>query len=139
MKSRFTPLVKLKKSEVERLEQRFLVQKQTISSLETHIEQLLLEYDNISVPAHGDFSLFRQVQLLKQSTQTSIELVAIELNQAKEELSQIQQNINLAHKELEKFTFLERQEIEEYIKERKKKEQLELDEIAVMRHNTQKE
>ena len=108
---------------------------QTIRLLQKKIESSYAELHSMQVPHDGDFSLFRQMQLLKKRAQDEIGFNKHNLGMAENALLKAMQQLKTANIEHEKFKYLETTEIEKIIKAKKLQEAKELDEVAVMMFN----
>ena len=111
---------------------------QTIAILKDKIEASYNELRSIKIPDHGDFSLFRQVQLLKHRVQDEIGFNKHNLMLAENALLKAMQQLKTANIEHEKFKYLETNEIEKVLKAQKLKESKDLDEIALIAFNRKK-
>jgi len=89
----------------------------------------------MQIPEHGDFSLFRQMQLLKHRVQDEIGFNKHNLVMAENALLKAMQQLKTANIEHEKFKYLETNEIEKTLKAQKVKEAKELDEVALIAFN----
>jgi len=108
---------------------------QTIHIIEKKIEEAYVELHTLSVPREGDFSLYRQMQLLKKRAQDNIGFNKHNLALAENALLKAMQQLKTANIEHEKFKYLETTEIEKIIKKKKLQEAKELDEVALMMFN----
>ncbi len=132
MKSRFSPLVKVKKNSMQKSE-RFL-QKATVN-LNSASSALELSYNTlkeIAPPSRGSMS-----QMLASRTLLSSQRELIKHNQewvtfAKNQIEQAKAQLKADMIELEKFQYLELQEIKQELKKKAMLEAKNLDEIALM-------
>jgi len=108
---------------------------QTIKTIKEKIEASYNELRSMQIPKDGDFSLFRQVQLLKQRVQDEIGFNKHNLAMAENALLKAMQQLKTANIEHEKFKYLETNEIEKVLKAQKLKEAKDLDEIALIAFN----
>ena len=132
MNTRFTSVVKLKKSAMQRSEQ--VVQKANVD-LRSATDALELSYNSlgdISMPSNGTMgemlasrALFESQRDLIRHNQEWVEFATNQLNQAKERLK-------LDMIEFEKYKYLELQDIKKAIKKQKIQELRDLDEVAQM-------
>lgn len=112
---------------------------QTIRQVKESIENAYEQLRSIKAPEKGDFSLFRQMQLLKHRAQDEIGFNKHNLALAENGLIKAMQQLKTANIEHEKFKYLETNEIEKVLKAQKLKENKELDEIALMGFNKRKD
>lgn len=138
MKTQYSSLVKIKKDHLDIMEKSVRSCHETIGIIEAKIEASYLELASIELPHEGDFSIFRQMQLLKQRVQDEIGFNKYNLEVAKNALLKAMQQLKTANIEFEKFKYLESEEIKKIIKARKSKEAKELDEIALIAFNRKK-
>lgn len=132
MKSRFSPLVKVKKNSMQKSE-RFL-QKATVN-LNSASSALELSYNTlkeIAPPSRGSMS-----QMLASRTLLNSQRELIKHNQewvtfAKNQIEQAKAQLKADMIELEKFQYLELQEIKQELKKRALQEAKDLDEVALM-------
>lgn len=132
MKTRFTSLVHLKKSTMQRSER--LVQKAN-ADLHSASNALQLSYkslDDIETPQSGSITdliasraLLESQRALIQHNQEWVEFTQNQVNQAAQQLK----NDMI---EYEKYSYLELQEIKKIVNIQKKQEAKELDEVALM-------
>ncbi len=108
---------------------------ETIRIIKQKIEKAYVELHSMQVPRGGDFSLFRQMQLLKKRAQDEIGFNKHNLALAENALVKAMQQLKTANIEHEKFKYLETTEIEKIIKAKKLQEAKDLDEVAVMMFN----
>ena len=132
MKSRFSPLVKVKKNSMQKSE-RFL-QKATVN-LNSASSALELSYNSlkeIAPPSRGSMS-----QMLASRTLLSSQRELIKHNQewvtfAKNQIEQAKAQLKADMIELEKFQYLELEEIKQELKKKAVLEAKNLDEVALM-------
>lgn len=135
MKTRYTPLVKLKKSTMDKSET--LVQKASadLNSASTALSISYSSLDDIQTPSKGSItdllasrSLFASQRNLIDNNKKWVSFAEHQVNAAKEQLK-----IDMI--EYEKFKYLEFEEIKKALKEKKVQEAKDLDEIALMTYN----
>ena len=107
----------------------------TISQVKQKIEDSYSQLRSLEIPQGGDFSLFRQMQLLKHRIQDEIGYNKYNLEVAQNALLKAMQQLKTANIEYEKFKYLETNEIEKVLKAEKLKEAKDLDEIALIAFN----
>ncbi len=107
----------------------------TIKTINEKIENSYHELRTMQIPLAGDFSLYRQMQLLKHRVQDEIGFNKHNLLLAENALMKAMQQLKTANIEHEKFKYLETNEIEKVIKAQKLKEAKDLDEVALMAFN----
>ncbi|WP_321779347.1 flagellar export protein FliJ [Sulfurimonas sp.] len=135
MKTRFTPLVKLKKTTMEKSES--LVQKAN-ADLNSAAMALQIAYnslDDIESPTSGSMSDFLASRSLLSSGRGLIEHNKEWVNFASTQVGHAKEQLKLDMIEFEKFKYLELQEIQKKIKKIKKQEAKDLDEVALMTYS----
>ena len=139
MTSKFAPLTKLKKEQLDEA-RRLLAQANIyIQKLEADLVKLEIDLQNQQSPLSGNIALFKQHQVLIQACHDHIIRKKDEIYYAKQEHYKIQTAVKEALMEYEKFHYLQSQEIEAFKKKIEKEEAAHLDEVAIMGYNLQKE
>ena len=132
MKTRYSPLVKLKKSAMDKSE-RLLQQKNAeLTNAKKSLEDSYEYLDTISQPASGNINDLLASRSLLSSQRGLIENNKEWVRFAKDQLEDAKKRFKEDMIEFEKFKYLEVQEIKKYQKELKIKESKELDEVAMM-------
>ncbi len=132
MKTRFTPLVKLKKSTMDKSER--VVQKANadLNSAAMALEISYKALKEIDSPQSGNMSDFLASRTLLSSARGLIQHNQEWVGFAKNQVNQAKEKLKFDMIEHEKFKHLELQEIQKKIKEIKIKEMKDLDEVAIM-------
>ena len=132
MKTKFDSIVKIKKKEIEKIEQNIQKINASINMLREKIKSLNNKLSSFSFPKNGNFSQFNQYKILQNSMIDEIDnfknQIAILENRKKE----ILEDYKKAHIEYEKMKYLQSEEIKKNLKKQKQKEQIEMDEIAIL-------
>jgi len=139
MLSKFAPLTKLKKEQLEEARRLLTEVNLYIQKLQKDLEKLENDLKNQESPLSGDISLFQQYRLLTQACHDQIIRKKDEIYYAKQERHKVQDAVKEALMEYEKFHYLQTQEEETFRAKIKKEEALQLDEVAIMGYNLQKE
>lgn len=108
---------------------------QTIRQIQERIDNAYNDLRSMQIPAKGDFSLYRQMQLLKQRVSDEIAFNKHNLLLAENALVKAMQQLKTANIEHEKFKYLETHEVEKVLKAEKAREAKDLDEVALMMFN----
>jgi len=132
MKTKFDSIVKVKKNEVEKIERNINKLNSSIKMLEDKIETLNKKLSSFTFPKNGNFSEFNQYKILQNSLIEEIENFKNQLNILNNRKKELFQEYKKANIEYEKMKYLQKEEINRVLKKKKKKEQLEMDEIAIM-------
>ncbi|WP_373004843.1 flagellar export protein FliJ [Sulfurimonas sp.] len=132
MKTRFTPLVKLKKSKMDKSEQ--VVQKANadLNSAAMALEIAYQSIQDITPPQSGSMKEFIANRTLLSSGRGMIDHNKEWVGFAQNQVNQAKEKLKVDMIEHEKFKHLEFQEIEKEIKKLKLKEAKDLDEVALM-------
>lgn len=132
MKTKFTPLVKLKKSTMQKSER--LVQKAN-ADLNSAAMALKISYDSlkdVEAPLSGNMLDFLASRTLLDSQRGLIKHNNEWVVYAKGQVQAAKEQFKLDMMEHEKFKYLELEEIKKEIKKIKAKEAKDLDEVALM-------
>ena len=135
MKTRFTPLVKLKKNTMQKSEQSLQKANTNLNSAIAALESSYTLLKDIELPKSGTMGEMLASRILLDSQRELInhnkEWVEFATNQS----NQAKKQFKIDMMEHEKFQYLELQEIKQELKKRKLKEAKDLDEIALMTYN----
>jgi flagellar export protein FliJ len=132
MKSKYTPLVKLKKRELDRAEGDLISANNALTRANNALDSAYLLLSSLSLPSSGTVHEFTQSQIMIQAQHYEIEQCADMLAKAKEQQDRMQRQFKLSMIEYEKFKYLEYQETQAHIAKTKKEEAKMLDEIGVI-------
>lgn len=132
MKSKFTPLVKLKKDKLKECEQDFLQANKNKNSAKKSLDQAYIDLENISSPHDGNIANFLQSRTLLSAQRDTINHNKEWLSFAIKQVNEAQDTLKKSSLEYEKFKYLETSQIQQMIKELKIKESKALDEVALM-------
>lgn len=132
MNSKFTPIVKVRKQQMDKIETLLAKARFQKSELEKKLALTSNEIENTEVPLSGSISVmvgFRErLDILRKEKARFDEMLSIKIN----EVNQLQDKYKRAHMEYEKIKYLENQDFEEWIEKIKRQEQLDMDEISNM-------
>ncbi|MFZ3054346.1 MAG: flagellar export protein FliJ [Sulfuricurvum sp.] len=137
MKSKYTPLVKLKKRDLDHAERDLVSANSTLVLASRALDNAYILLQSLGLPTSGTVSEFTQSQILIQAQHYEIEQCAHNLAKAQQNLSQMQQRFKAAMIEYEKFKYLELQETQAHSVKIKKEEAKMLDEIGVMTYKSE--
>ena len=133
MKTKFTPVVKLRQNKLDEIELALNKARAYESTLKSQLERTRMLLASKPFPKSGDFASL-QIALSSQA------LLTKQIDELKQKITQIAKqilNLQNAHKkayiELEKVKYLENSQIKEILKERAKIASKNLDEIATQR------
>jgi len=135
MKTRFTPLVKLKKTAMDKSEG--LVQKANVdlNSARAALDKSYQTLNDIISPLQGNMKDFLASRELINSARNFVKHNQEWIIYAQKQVNQAKEKLKLDTIEHEKFKYLELKEIEKELKRLKIQEMKDLDEVALMTHN----
>lgn len=139
MISKFTPIVKLKKEELDRVQRELSVINFKIQAVQAEHLQIKTAMLGIGKPQSGQAALFRQYAYEHQSMQNLLHQKELQLHQLMSEQNRVQHEVNTAFQEFEKFSYLHAQEEKQRILHIKRLEANQLDEVAQMTFNRKRE
>lgn len=139
MKTRYTPLIKLKKDTMDKRERDLQHANAALQNAQAALSRAYEELQSATTPASGVVSQFLASRMLI-STQRGIiareqewvSFAATQCDKAKEALKQ-------SMVEYEKFKYLETEQLKNMLQKEKQREQREMDEIASQSFNAKKE
>ena len=138
MTSKFAPLTKLKKEQLEEVRRLLLQANLYIQNLEKELLAFEQDLINQKPPASGAMVLFSQFTALTQACHDQIIRKKDQIYYAHQERHKVQDQVKAALLEFEKFNYLQIEEEKAYALKIKKQEALMLDEVAIMGYNANK-
>ena len=132
MKTRFSPLVKLKKSTMRKSEQFVQQANANLNNASTALKLSYSSLEDVNPPSSGTMNEMLASRTLLESQRGIIQHNKEWVNFASNQVNQAKKQLKFDMIEYEKFNYLELQEIEKEMKKRKIKEVKDLDEIALM-------
>lgn len=131
-KSRYAPLVKLKKKSLDTAERALIGANNTLSSASDKLNHAYEELSRMSLPTKGSVGEFTQATAMIHAQHQSIEGYQQALQIAQEKQVQMRERFKAAMIDFEKFKYLEVQEMNAQLKQLKDQEAKMLDEIGTM-------
>ena len=130
MTSKFTAIVRIKKSVMQKAENLLAGARAAIRENKSKIENIKQELLSVNVPTSGTISQMRQTQLYKDRYRSAltVEQWRLSQNQLLEQNRKVE--LTNAMREYEKFKFLESDELEKHVLKLKKEEAKMLDEVG---------
>lgn len=132
MKNKFTQIVKIRKQQMDKVETKLIQTRFKKQEVEQKIEALYEEINNSKSPTKGSISLIgifhENLKILRREKDDYTN--ALKFLEGK--INNLQAEYKKAHIEFEKIKYLEEQEFFEHIQEKKRKEKIDMDEIATM-------
>lgn len=139
MKTRYTPLVKIKKNMMDRSEQHLQHAHHKLQDAETALVQAYEELKHASAPQSGAMSDFLHFRAVIEMQRQVVDQKHQEVLEAASDVQAARTALKQAMVEYEKFKYLETEQIKLMIEEQKRVHQRELDEIAVRSFTYRKE
>lgn len=132
MKSKYAPLVKLKKKALDSAERALIAANNALSAASDKLNRAYEELSHMTLPAKGSVGEFTQATAIIHAQHQSIEGAKNELSSAEQQQSLMREKFKAAMIDYEKFKYLEVQEMNLHLKEIKDQEAKMLDEIGTM-------
>ncbi|WP_298690809.1 flagellar export protein FliJ [uncultured Sulfuricurvum sp.] len=131
-KSRYEPLVKLKKKSLDSAERALIAANNELSSATDKLSHAYEALSTMALPTRGSVGEFTQAASMIHAQHLSIERCQQALYSAEQKQKTMRESFQKAMVEFEKFKYLEVQEMNAKIKAIKKQEEKMLDEIGTM-------
>ncbi len=138
MKTRFTPLVKVKKDSMQKCEREFQHSSRLLQLAESTLQQAIEALNASSTPSSGEVSQLLRSRTLIEVQRGIVERCRDEAEAAQTALERSREALRLAMLEYEKFKYLEAEQIKAALQKEKRRQQRELDEIAVQNYGLKK-
>ena len=135
MKTRFSSLVTLKKSTMQKSERALQGANTDLNSARVALELSYSSLNGLEVPQSGTMSDMLATKTLLDSQRGLIQHNKEWMGFAKNQVTQAKEQLKSDMIEHEKFKYLELEEIKKVLKEQKIKEAKDLDEVALMTHS----
>ena len=132
MKSRYEPLVKLKKQALDKAEQLLMSANAEVTLSDTALFNAYTELSTLESPLNGPIGELIQAQMIFQAQHRDIQLYRLRVERARANQQSAREAFRLSRIEFEKFNYLELQEVEAKIAKAKYEEAKMLDEIGTM-------
>lgn len=137
MVSKYAPLVRLKHEDLEEAKRALLQSNLKIQKLQDTIHSTKEAIDGFAKPSGGSLAEYKQYALMADTYRKELQRHKDSLAIAFHRHNAIQDHLNKAMVEFEKFQYLQAQEEQAYRKKLAKKEADYLDEVAVIGYNLQ--
>ena len=138
MKTRYTPLVSVKKNTMQKSERVLQSANANLNSAVIALEISYSELHNISTPQTGQITEFLSARTLLDTQRAMIKHNEEWVEFAKNEIVQAKKQLKFDMVEFEKFNYLELEEVKKVLNEIKIQEAKELDEVALMTYAKKK-
>lgn len=137
-KSRYAPLVKLKKKSLDTAERALIGANNELSSASDKLHHAYQELSLMTVPSQGTVGEFTQATAMIHAQHLSIEQCQNNVQMAQEKQVQMRERFKAARIDFEKFKYLEVQEMNANLKLLKDEEAKMLDEIGTMTYKRER-
>lgn len=131
-KSRYEPLVKLKKKSLDSAERALIAANNSLSSASDKLNRAYEELSKMALPTQGSVGEFTQATAMIHAQHQSIEECQNALQAAQQRQEQMRERFKEAMIDYEKFKYLEVQEMNLHLKQLKDQEAKMLDDIGTM-------
>lgn len=135
MKTRYTSLVTLKKSTMQKSERVLQSANADLNSASMALQLSYNSLNDVSTPQAGTMSDMLASRTLLESQRGLIEHNKEWMHFAKKQVSEAKEKLKLDMIEYEKFNYLDLEEIKKKLQEIKVQEAKDLDEVALMTHS----
>ena len=135
MKTPFDALVLAHKKRLDAKELEIIRVNNQISTQYSTIDELQISLSQITYQKEGDFALFLQTNAKQKTIIDEIDRIRASISTLKSNLKTLEQERKTIYIEYEKYKHIKEQEREKLIKELKKAESKNLDEIALLLYN----
>ncbi|MDQ1297680.1 MAG: hypothetical protein QG558_218 [Campylobacterota bacterium] len=132
MKSRYEPLVKLKKQALDKAEQALMGANNEVTLSDAALDNAYAQLSFLVSPQNGSIGELFQAQMIAQAQHREIESCRLRVHRARINQDRAREAFRLSRIEFEKFNYLELQEIETMVAKVKHEEAKMLDEIGTM-------
>ena len=132
MKSRYEPLVKLKKQALDKAEQHLMNANTEVAVSDAALLNAYAELSSLKPPLNGPIGELFQAQMILQAQHREIEACRVRVEKAHVNQRSMREAFKFARIEFEKYNYLELQEVEAMMKKVKYEEAKMLDEIGTM-------
>lgn len=139
MESRFSAVLKLRKSEVDKVNARLERLNMELTGAREEVAELERKMEAQETPPSGNFALLRQFKLIIDAYKNELRLHRGRVEMLEHRQADLQREYKERQIEYEKIHYLHTQEIKAKLEAIKVREAKELDEIAVMRHAGRRE
>jgi len=131
-KSRYEPLVKLKKKSLDTAERALIVANNELSFASEKLSRSYEELSHMTLPTQGSVGEFTQATAMIHAQHLTIEEYKNQVHMAQQKQYQMRERFKAAMMDFEKFKYLEVQEMNAHLKHLKVQEAKMLDEIGTM-------
>lgn len=130
MKSKFTPVVKMRKQLLDLAEVELAKSRAKSEQLKEQIGTILQEINSQEIPQSGNFAQALHVKAVIEQMMRHKGELQTQMLENERVIDECMNGFKEARKEYEKMKYLEQEELKEIMKKLKKQEQADIDEIA---------
>lgn len=134
MKTKFSPVVKIKKQALDTIENKLRLARLNLEDLKKLLEQTTELALNQQFPKNGNAADIQIVISQYKIIQDDIARLHEDIQLQEKQIKHLEHQYKNAHIDLEKIKYLESEELKKHVEKLKKQEGLMLDEIATQRH-----
>jgi len=138
MKTRYTPLLKLKKNELDRCERELQKANQALLSATSSLQEAYQHLETLQLPQNGTVKDMLSARSFISAQREVVEDKKNWLSFAKHQVEAAIIKLKTSNIEYEKFKYLDFKEVKKLDKIRELKESKDLDEIALITFNKEK-
>ena len=139
MKTRYTPLLKIKKSDLDKCERELQIANQALQDANLSLEDAYAVLAQLQTPVHGKIQDMLQARSFINIQRSIVEDKKNWVDFATHQVESAVAKLKISNLEYEKFKYLDYEEIKKQLTARAKKESKELDEIALMTYKKKEE
>ncbi len=132
MKTKYSPLVQVKKNIMQKSERVLQSTNAKLYRLQDELKSSIVALDSIVTPSSGKISEFLSSKTLLESQRLLIQQKEALLFSVQEEMKEAKAQLKVDMIEYEKFNYLDLQERKEFEERKKREEAKELDEVALL-------
>ncbi len=131
MRTRFTPLVRVKKNDMDKCEQELQSANESINNAEHALELAYTELNTTDIPDSGPAAELLQARTKLTAQRSIIDDRRHWLQYARKQAEKARELLKASVIEYEKFKYLDAEQVKKILKEQKRAVANELDEIAI--------
>lgn len=132
MKTKFSPIVKIRKNELEKIQKVISVINNNILKKEEEILLFEQNYTKLETPTNGNISKLNIYNMQINMQRNKLKSLQLQLNGLVLQKEEVTEHLRFANIEYEKIRYLEQEIIDEKLLLEKKQEAKDMDEIAIM-------
>lgn len=135
MKTRYTPLLKIKKNDLDRCERELEQANANLNKANSSLEEAYTTLQNLQLPQSGKIQDMLSARAYISSQRMIVDDKKNWVSFANKQVELAAIKLKNSNVEYEKFKYLDLEEVKKVLKQRSIQESKDLDEIAIMTHN----